>query len=291
AQNFIGPFGAIVAGFSYMMMGAASYFLAVVLLGFGGAKLFDSKLRITPRVGLIGLFIVSGACLLQLQTQHLQGWRSSFNIQGPGGWLGYVIGKKLLLNWMGGVGSIILLAAIYVSSLILMTGLRPIHLVRQSVAGVRNGIVALREWQLKRRLRKSDLKGRLEISQQELAKQQRVIEKQLKKKGAPVAEPAAAVIPPEEFLNRPKPKVVDTTALPSEPPAKKKPSLAELRSSESKGKTPAGLTSKGFSAENYTLPGFDLLDVHDTEGRTAADPAELEQIQKVLIETLGQFGI
>src|SRR5205085_324894 len=53
----------------------------------------------------------------------------------------------------------------------------------------------------------------------------------------------------------------------------------------------AGLTSKGFSAENYTLPGFDLLDVHDTEGRTAADPAELEQIQKVLIETLGQFGI
>jgi S-DNA-T family DNA segregation ATPase FtsK/SpoIIIE len=192
---------------------------------------------------------------------------------------------------MGGVGSIILLAGLYVTSLILMTGLRPIHLVRQTVAGMRRSVVALREWQLKRRLRKSDLKERLEISQQELAKQQRVIEKQLKKKGAPVPEPAAAVIPPEEFLNRPKPKVVDTTALPSEPPPKKKPSLAELRGSEPKAKTAAGLTSKAFSAENYTLPGFDLLDVHDTEGRTAADPAELEQIQKVLIETLGQFGI
>src|SRR5205085_11349313 len=148
----------------------------------------------------------------------------------------YFIGKKMLLTWMGGVVSIILLAGLYVTSLILMTGLRPIHLVRQTVVGIQRGMVALREWQLKRRLRKSDLKGRLEISQQELAKQQRVIEKQLKKKGAPVAEPAAAVIPPEEFLNRPKPKVVDTTALPSEPPAKKKPSLAELRSSESKGK-------------------------------------------------------
>src|SRR5205807_6806276 len=216
--------------------------LAVVLLGFGGAKLFDTKLRITPRLGWIVLFIVSGACLLQLQTQHLQGWRSSFNIQGPGGWLGYVIGKKLLLNWMGGVGSIILLAAIYVSSLILMTGLRPIHLVRQSVTGLRNGIVALREWQLKRRLRKSDLKGRLEISQQELAKQQRIIEKQLKKKGAPVPEPAGVFIPPEELANRPKPKVVDTTALPSEP-AKKKPSLAELRGSETKARTPAGLSN------------------------------------------------
>src|SRR3977135_2367523 len=231
AQNFIGPFGAIVAGFSYMMLGAASYLLAVVLLGFGGAKLFHATLRVAPRLGWIVLFIVSGACLLQLQTTHLQGWRTLFNIPGPGGWIGYVIGKKMLLTWMGGVGSIILLTGIYVSSLILMTGLRPIHIVRQSVAGMRQGMVTLREWQLKRRLRKSDLKGRLEISQQELAKQQRVIEKQLKKRGAPVPESASSVIPPEELTNRPKPKVVDTPALPSEP-AKKKPSLAELRSAE-----------------------------------------------------------
>src|SRR4051794_24193363 len=280
-----------MAGFSYMMMGAASYLLAVVLLGFGGAKLFNPKLRVMPRIGWIALFIVSGACLLQLQTSHLQGWRTLFNIPGPGGWLGYVIGKKMLLTWMGGVGSIILLTGLYVSSLILMTGLRPIHIVRETIAGTRRGMVALKEWRLKQRLRKSDLKERLAIRQEQLAKQQRMIEKQLKKKGAPVADPAAAVIPPEEFLNRPKPKVVDTTALPSEPPPKKKPSLAELRGSEPKAKSPAGLTTKTWEAENYTLPGIDLLDVHDTEGRTAADPAELEQIQQVLIETLGQFGI
>jgi DNA segregation ATPase FtsK/SpoIIIE, S-DNA-T family len=291
AQNFIGPFGAIFASVFYFLIGAASYLLAVVLLGFGGAKLFHAQLRVAPRIGWIVLFLVSGACLLQLQTSHLQGWRTLFNIPGPGGWIGYFIGKKMLLTWMGGVGSMILLTGVYVSSLILMTGLRPIHIVRETIAAMSRGMTGLRQWSLKRRLRKSDLKGRLAISQQELAKQQRVIEKQLKKKGAPVAEPAAAVIPPEELLNRPKPKVVDTTALPSEPSPKKKPSLAELRGSESKSKTPAGLTSKAWSAENYVLPGFDLLDVHDTEGRTAADPAELEQIQQVLIETLGQFGI
>lgn len=182
AQNFIGPFGAILAGFSYLMIGAASYLLAVILGGFGGAKLFNAKLRVTPRLLWIALFIVSGACLLQLQTQYLQTWRAAFNIPGPGGWVGHALGKKLLLTWMGGVGSIILLTGVYISSLILMTGLRPIHLVRQTVAGVQNGIAALREWELKRRLRKSDLKGQLEISQRELAKQQRVIEKQLKKK-------------------------------------------------------------------------------------------------------------
>jgi S-DNA-T family DNA segregation ATPase FtsK/SpoIIIE len=291
AQNFIGPFGAIFASVFYFLIGAASYLLAVVLIGFGGAKLFHAQLRVAPRTGWIVLFLISAACLLQLQTTHLQGWRTLFNIPGPGGWIGYFIGKKMLLTWMGGVGSMILLTGVYVSSLILMTGLRPIHIVRETISAMRRGMTAIRQWSLNRRLRKSDLKERLAISQQELAKQQRVIEKQLKKKGAPVAEPAAAAIPPEEFLNRPKPKVVDTTALPSEPPSKKKPSLAELRGAEGKGKTPAGLTSKSFSAENYVLPGFDLLDVHDTEGRTAADPAELEQIQKVLIETLGQFGI
>jgi S-DNA-T family DNA segregation ATPase FtsK/SpoIIIE len=290
AQNFIGPFGAIIAGFSYLMIGAASYLLAVVLLGFGGAKLFHSNLRTTPRIPWIVLFIVSGACLLQLQTQHLQGWRLAFNIQGPGGWFGFFFGKKMLLTWMGSVGSIILLTGVYVSSLILMTGLRPIHIVRQTVVGIRSGMVALSEWQLKRRLRKSDLKGRLEISQQELAKQQRVIEKQLKKKGAPVPEPSGVFVSPEELANRPKPKVVDTTALPEEA-ARRKPSLAELRGPEKKGKQLAGLTSQTWDAENYVLPGFDLLDAHDTEGRTAADPAELEQIQRTLIETLAQFGI
>ena len=292
AQNFIGPFGAIIAGFSYLMIGAASYLLAVVLLGFGGAKLFHSRLRVTPRLGWIVLFIVSGACLLQLQTQHLQGWRSAFNIQGPGGWVGYSLGKKLLLPWMGGVGSFILLAGIYLSSLILMTGLRPIHLVRELVAASRRGLTKFREATLHRRLRNSDLKGQLEISQQELAKQQRVIEKQLKKKGAPVSEPGAFSTP-EELLNRPKPKVVDTTALTSDPGvARKKPSLAELRDKDKKAKPSAGdLTSRTWDAENYTLPGLDLLEEHDLEGRVAADPAELEEIQRTLIETLAQFGI
>jgi S-DNA-T family DNA segregation ATPase FtsK/SpoIIIE len=39
------------------------------------------------------------------------------------------------------------------------------------------------------------------------------------------------------------------------------------------------------------VPGLDLLDEHNPEGRTAADPAELEHVQQVLIDTLAQFGI
>ena len=291
AQNFIGPFGAIIAGVCYHLMGAASYFLAAILLGFGAAKLFHSSLRMAARIPWIVLFIASGACLLQLQTRHLQGWRLAFNIQGPGGWLGYYLGK-ILLNSMGKVGSLILPGGIYLATLILITGLRPIHLVRQTVTGTRRGVTKLREWRLHRQLRKSDLKGQLEISQRELSKQRRVIEKQLKKKGASVPGPSAAFISREELANRPKPKVVDTTALPSETAGtRRKPSLAELRAAGQRSTTTPGLTSRTLDPKTYVLPGLDLLDEHDPEGRGGADPIELQQVQQTLIDTLAQFGI
>src|SRR5438105_15242798 len=185
AQNFIGPLGAILASFCYLTLGAASYFLAGALLFFGGAKLFQTNLRLIARLPWIILFIASGACLLQLQTSHLQGWRRAFNIQGPGGSVGYFFGKKFLLGATGDVGSMILLAGVYLSALILMTGLRPIHLVRQTVSGMHRATQRFREWRLHREMRKADIKGQLEISQRELTKQQRSLEKQLKRKGAP----------------------------------------------------------------------------------------------------------
>ena len=291
AQNFIGPFGAILAGFCYLMIGAASYLLAAILLGFGGAKLFHPTLRVTPRIVWIVLFIASGACLLQLQTSHLQGWKAAFNIQGPGGWIGFFLAKKLLLNSMGKVGSFVLLIGVYLTSLILMTGLRPIHLVRQTISGARDTFARMRDWRLHRQLRKSDLKGQLEIHKREKAKEQRAVEKRLKKMGAPVSENSTPLIP-EELTNRPKPKVVDTTAWASESvAARRKPSLAELRASGEKTKPSSGLTSRTWTSENYVVPGLDLLDEHNPEGRTAVDPAELEHVQQVLIDTLAQFGI
>jgi DNA segregation ATPase FtsK/SpoIIIE, S-DNA-T family len=294
AQNFIGPVGAIIAGICYQFIGAAAYLLAATLLGFGAAKLFYPSLRIAPRLAWIILFIISGACLLHVQPYHLQGWRAAFNIQGPGGWVGYAFADEhrgLLRNALGPLGTLLLLIGIYATTLILVTGLRPIHLVRETVVAMRRMSVKLQEWQLRRRLRKSDLKGKLEISEQQLARQRRLLEKQLKKKGVPAAELAGPMILPEELANRPKPKVVDTTALPSEQETRRKPSLAELRASEQKGRSAPSVMTPAWTSENYVLPGMDLLDEHSMEGRGTADPSELEDVQQVLIETLGQFGI
>jgi S-DNA-T family DNA segregation ATPase FtsK/SpoIIIE len=294
AQNFIGPVGAIIAGICYQFVGAAAYLLAATLLGFGAAKLFHPALRVAPRLAWIALFIISGACLLHLQPYHLRGWHVAFNIQGPGGWIGYAFADQhrgLLRNALGPLGSLLLLIGIYVTTLILMTGLRPIHLVRETVVAMRRMSVKLQEWRLRRRLRRSDLKEKLEISEKQLARQRRMLEKQLRKKGVSATELIGPTISPEELANRPKPKVVDTTALPSEQGPRRKPSLAELRAGEHKARSAPSAMTPAWRSENYVLPGMDLLDEHSLEGRGTADPSELEDVQRVLIETLGQFGI
>jgi len=295
AQNFIGPVGAIVAGICYQLMGAAAYLLTAILLGFGAAKLFYPSLRVTRRLVWIVLFIWSGACLLHLQPYHLRGWHAAFNIQGPGGWIGYAFADEhhgLLRSALGPFGSLILLIGVYATTLVLVTGLRPIYLVRETVAATRRFGIRLQEWRLRRQLRKADLKGKLEISERQLAKRRRIYEKELKKRGIAVPQPTGTVISPDELADRPKPKVVDTTALSSEQePSRRKPSLAELRATGEKARPAPGLTSRAWKSENYVLPGVDLLDEHDLEGRTAADPSELEHVQQVLIDTLAQFGI
>ena len=294
AQNFIGPLGAIVAGICYQLIGVfASLLLAAVLLGFGAAKLFYPRLRFVPRIPWIVLFLISGACLDQAWgISHLLGRKIPVDIQGPGGLIGYRLSDEhrgLLPAALGPVGSVLLVVAVYLTTLILVTGLRPIHLVREMVNLARRSVAKLAEWRVRRRIRKSDHTEQLKTQKQRRALE--ALQKQLKKKGVPMPEPVATIMPPEELANRPAPRVVDTTVPSTEPvAARRRPSLAELRASEEKKATPSP-TSPTSSWEDYILPGLDLLEEHSLEARTATDPSELQEVQQVLIETLAQFGI
>src|SRR5207247_8222648 len=243
AKNFIEAVCAILAGICYQCIGVfASLLLAAVLLGFGAAKLFHPRLRVTPRIPWIVLFILSGACLDQLwDISHLIGLKVPVDIQGSGGLIGYRLADEhrgLLRAALGPVGSLLLVLGIYATTLILVTGLRPIHLVRETVGATRRVGTRLREWQLQRKLGKLNLKEKLEISERQLAKQRRSLEKQLKKKGMPVPEPLGATISAEELANRPTPKVVDTTAFSNAQvvPGGRNTSLAEVPSRAEKPK-------------------------------------------------------
>ena len=295
AQNFIGPLGAIVAGICYQLIGVfASLLLAAVLLGFGAAKLFYPRLRVAIRIPWIILFLISGACLDQAWgISHFLGRKVPVDIQGPGGLIGYRLSDEhrgLLPAALGPVGSVLLVVGVYLTTLILVTGLRPIHLVREMVNLSRRSVAKLYEWRVRRTIRKSDLKEQLKTQKGRRALE--ALQKQLKKKGVPVPEPVATMISPDELANRPAPKVVDTTVPSTEPVAsRRRPSLAELRASEEKSKAAPSPSSATSSWEDYVLPGLDLLEEHSLEARTATDPSELQEVQQILIETLAQFGI
>ena len=295
AQNFIGPLGAIVAGICYQLIGVfASLLLAAVLLGFGAAKLFYPRLRVTLRIPWIILFLISGACLDQAWgISHFLGRKVPVDIQGPGGLIGYSLSDEhrgLLPAALGPVGSVLLVVGVYLTTLILVTGLRPIHLVREMVNLTRRSVAKLHEWRVRRTIRKSDLKEQLKTQKGRSALE--ALQKQLKKKGLPMPEAVATMISPDELANRPAPKVVDTTVPSTERVvSRRRPSLAELRASEEKSKAAPSPTSATSSWEDYVLPGVDLLEEHSLEARTATDPSELQEVQQILIETLAQFGI
>ena len=294
AQNFIGPLGAIVAGICYQLIGVfASLLLAAVLLGFGAAKLFYPRLRLVPRIPWIILFLISGACLDQAWgISHLLGRTVPVDIQGPGGLIGYRLSDEhrgLLPAALGPVGSVLIVVAVYLTTLILVTGLRPIHLVREMVNLTRRSVAKQAEWRVRRRIRKSDLTEQLKTQKQRRALE--ALQKELKKKGVPVPEAVQTMISPDELARRPAPKVVDTTVQSIESVGRRRPSLAELRASEEKSKAAPSPTTATSSWEDYRLPGLDLLEEHSLEARTATDPSELQEVQQILIETLAQFGI
>jgi DNA segregation ATPase FtsK/SpoIIIE, S-DNA-T family len=279
AQNFIGPTGAVIAGFLYMTIGCASYLIASILLGFGGAKLFLPGFRILKRLQWAVVFVISGASVAHLQPWFLHAWKHDFNIMGPGGWVGYWLGN-LFLSMLGEIGSIISLSVVYVVSLIWLTGIRPIHLIKNSVRGTKDLFRRMAENSERRRMKAANERERLEANQKRIEREIRKQERELKKKGILPEEPEP------DTATYPEPRIIDSSAA---FPDRTKPSLAELKG---KGRDKEQvLAIGGQHIENYELPTVELLEPIDLEGRKAADPAELKLIQHVLIDTLKQFNI
>ena len=323
-QNFIGPAGAVVAGLHFFFFGAASFLIAALLLGFGGAKLFVPAMDVARRLGWMILFVLSGACLAQLQPWFLHHLHGDFNAHGPGGYFGsLLVGSPtdagLCRLLLGSAGSAIFLFVLYVCTLIRMTGLHPVTQLRRAIEALRHYSALWQEQLAARRLARATAHERLEMDRDRLVKEQRRIEKQLRRQGVAPApreeeeddagEPArpagrvpVAALPPtaDEFANLPAPKITDNSIPnPVAQLPKKKPSLAEVfaRNKAAKAGPAAGGAAPDDAAAGdvrfakYELPELDLLDTADAQGRQAADPAELERVQGQIVDTLEQFGI
>lgn len=134
-HNLCGVVGAVVAGYLYFFFGAASYLWIIVFAGYGIAKLTTRNFLIRERLGWSFLFVLSGACLLQLQPWFLKGWNRAFRIEGPGGWIGKWVGERAFGGPLGEVGAPIVLGIVYLASLILAIGFHPISVLKSGWGG------------------------------------------------------------------------------------------------------------------------------------------------------------
>ena len=276
-HNLCGVVGAVVAGYLYFFFGAAAYLWIIVFGGYGIAKLTTRNFLIRERLGWSFLFVLSGACLLQLQPWFLKGWNKAFHIEGPGGWLGKWVGERAFGGPLGEVGAPIVLGVVYLASLVLAIGFHPINVLRNGWAGIKRHF-AERE---KRRIAAMEETERMDFEKRKLARQAEKLERRLKRQGDPGQRREDEASP----ADLPEPRIIDATV-----PQEKRPSLAEIENGrKKKGESKPSLAA--LRLENYQLPPLDLLEPLDEAGRCPADHDELRAVQGIILETLAHFGI
>jgi len=285
-QNFVGSIGAIFACTAYVFLGAASYLLAAAMIAYGITGIIGKMMGVALRPVWITLFVVSGACLLHVL--GLLGWslidREKMNIGSEGGIVGQYLGG-LFKTLLGIPGSIIVLGFIYVASVVLMTGLNPMAIMRHAL--LLPGQIY--EWYHQWRMERADEAERLELQQEKLERQRRKLEKQISPRRS---RPSGSALQDDEDgqgelglaqesspePERPAPKIFDSSAI--APPQKTK------KQEKEKTRLMAAIASEG-----YELPSLDLLDPPDELDRQAANPDELLAMQNRIIETLAEFSI
>jgi S-DNA-T family DNA segregation ATPase FtsK/SpoIIIE len=301
-KNWIGPVGANVAYIIFALFGAAAYLLALTLIWMGAAKLVMNARAPWYTWAGCGIFILSAAALLSVQTLFFTQWANSSGIGGgAGGWIGYWTGTRFLEALLNKPGAILVLVCVYLISLILLTGLHPITFSSAVVSYIVKWAAGLKE----KRRHKSQAVGKSTALDQLRKRQNQSLADELSAEGensklgasgkttrkkspesggqsaAEIEQDPQAELPLRET---PTPQIIDASK-------RRKPS-ADLGAKPfgKKKQEYSGLTTDEF--EDYELPGFDLLDIPEhEEPEVEADKSELVAIQKTIVDTLKAFGV
>ena len=285
--NFIGRVGADVAGLLYLLFGGASYFAAVALLGLGIARFIGVDRRFWIRVGWAFVFVLSWSTLLDLQKLILLDWKQRFNIAGPGGWFGHRLDLIIGRHAFGTVGTVLIFTALALVSLVLAMDFHPVLALRKVSAALWAALkLVFRALGSLAALLYAKIRPSAGEEEEVSEAPVRAVRTPRRRVAEPVKEEVPAPLPAAEI---PAPKIIDASV----PAPARKPSLAEVMKSKKK---PAPTASgqevlAGVEGEEFSIPSLDLLDGHGDEAHKPADPAELQGVQKIILDTLAQFGI
>jgi S-DNA-T family DNA segregation ATPase FtsK/SpoIIIE len=288
--NFIGRVGADVAGLLYFLFGGASYFGAVALIGLGIAKFANRDFHLGIRFGWVFVFVLSWSTLLDLQHLILLDWKQKFGIEGPGGWFGHRLDLVLGRNVLGSLGSLMIFAALMLVSLILATGFHPISALKRLAAAfwvLLSGIFRLIAGRMggKTDAALGEIEAEDDVSIAVPPGRNRNRRRPQPEEAIPVEKEDSST--PGHPIDLPAPKIIDASV----PTPARKPTLSEVMKAKQKPSQGGAAPTLGDIEGEYSLPPLDLLESYDDESHQPADPAALQGVQRIIIDTLAQFDI
>ena len=223
--NLVGPAGAYLGGILFLLFGLGSYLFPVVFIAGGLLLFFAKEVRYSQKFLLLGILLVTGACLLQLAAPAFgpslanplfsgaRGLEVTPSPAGkmPGGYIGYFLNDKFLAPILGQVGAVLVFGLSYLVVLVLLFEFRPAELARAFGEAGR----ALVDHYLDYRIRKAQPSERIELEQKKLEIEQKRLRRRLAKEKAAVQTSSNPTTPTSTPApNRPTPKILDTTVTP-----------------------------------------------------------------------------
>ncbi len=280
-DNWFGIFGAYLAFCIYSLIGWSANVVPMVLLFLGACALFRRDFFLGRSAWWMLGFVLSLTCLIQVGVGDHVSWvdeRHNNNVRGIGGLLGFAVGSKIFQPVFGKVGPPIIFTVLTLASLFMAFQLQPKAIYEWVMERLQERKMRRRE----KALRSGDLKKVLRTREEEIAERQRLIERELARRGRR--------LPPES-----REEEEEGTGLEdSEPlfPEEIRPVKQEYKINRPVRSKPVSKpVAQSTSVGPYTLPPHDLL--HGAvEEVGLIDTKEEISIRGALIETtLRDFGI
>ena len=283
-SNFIGYFGASLAGILFYSFGLGAYLFVFLFLACALASFLGIDIRWRWKPVLLVLFIASACCLLDLQ--HLGGWRliqHQGNFDSPGGLVGEEIIRLTVPYALGSVGASVVFGSILAISSVYLFNVNPITTVLGAFSWYRTWVARREE----DRLAKASPQEQLEAREQQLRSKIEELQKQaaLEDDDEPIIPtrppPRVQIHRPEE--DEPEPPPPAPTPTPAVKVARTTKSLPE----------PAALTPQRATVlPDYVLPSLQLLSAPAGKARDAGlSEDQLRQNLALIVSTLSKFGV
>ncbi|QDQ41842.1 FtsK/SpoIIIE family DNA translocase [Methylacidiphilum kamchatkense] len=176
-SNAVGPLGAYTAFFLFTFFGFGAYTVPVLLITAGIALGIHAKICWWKKIPLSFLLLSSIAALLELQPLLGKIAEQNREIFTPGGLIGDIIKRFLLVRFLGEPGSLVLLIILLILFFVLLYETEPVRSLIRLAVYLKEKIEAHQETILQQK----GLSGQLELAHKKLSKEEKEIEKVLKK--------------------------------------------------------------------------------------------------------------